>query len=217
MGLNEWKHFVEDSGITLTKLVGVIVLCFARSEIFVVRTPKSIALCRSWSLAWVDLNGYVLVHTGVLLPNVLCFGYNRLLAWAHFLTCKLIWTYLLPSTDLAWPPRTDSCTCCGFQVILSLAGPPPLHLDLEEQQQRDEASSSPLSWVIPDFFSLNSAFTLLLMRNIKNQTIRINSVDILCIKVMWQVHSSMAQSMTCWYNFLTNVYKENMEKWRVWS
>lgn len=92
--MNE-KHVVGDSGITLTKLVGVMVLCFARSEIFVVTALKLVALCSSWSLARVNSNGYVLVHAGVLLPNVLGFGYNRLLAWARFLTCKLTWMDLL--------------------------------------------------------------------------------------------------------------------------
>lgn len=56
--MNE-KHVVGDSGITLTKLVGVMVLCFARSEIFVVRAPKFVALCSSWSLARVNSNGCV--------------------------------------------------------------------------------------------------------------------------------------------------------------
>ncbi|KAL1190184.1 hypothetical protein V5N11_016579 [Cardamine amara subsp. amara] len=76
------------SGITLTKLVGVIVLCFARSEIFVVYYFQMY---------------FALVIIGFL----------------HGLV-------FLP-------------------VILSLAGPPQLHLDLEEQQLRDEASSSPLN------------------------------------------------------------------------
>lgn len=41
------------------------------------------------------------MDTGVLLPNVLGTGYNRLLAWARFLTSKLTCNYLLPSTDVA--------------------------------------------------------------------------------------------------------------------
>lgn len=36
--LSSFFWLLFDSGITLTKLVGVIVLCFARSEIFVVST-----------------------------------------------------------------------------------------------------------------------------------------------------------------------------------
>lgn len=86
----------EDSGITLTKLVGVMVLCFARSEIFVVRTPtKYVALC-SFLVSCLSSNGYCIgAYTGVLLSNVLGFGYNRLLAWARFLTCKLICYHLL--------------------------------------------------------------------------------------------------------------------------
>ncbi|CAE6150022.1 unnamed protein product [Arabidopsis arenosa] len=72
------------SGITLTKLVGVIVLCFARSEIFVVYYFQMY-------LALVIIG---FLHGLVFLP-----------------------------------------------VILSLAGPPQLHLDIE-QQQTDEASSS---------------------------------------------------------------------------
>ncbi|XP_019086605.1 PREDICTED: Niemann-Pick C1 protein-like isoform X3 [Camelina sativa] len=76
------------SGITLTKLVGVIVLCFARSEIFVVYYFQMY-------LALVIIG---FLHGLVFLP-----------------------------------------------VILSLAGPPQLHLDIEEQQQADEASSSLLN------------------------------------------------------------------------
>uniref|UniRef100_A0A1J3K9G7 Niemann-Pick C1 protein n=1 Tax=Noccaea caerulescens TaxID=107243 RepID=A0A1J3K9G7_NOCCA len=78
------------SGITLTKLVGVIVLCFARSEIFVVYYFQMY-------LALVIIG---FLHGLVFLP-----------------------------------------------VILSLAGPPQLHLDMdmEEQQGRDEASSSRLN------------------------------------------------------------------------
>ncbi|XP_019088059.1 PREDICTED: Niemann-Pick C1 protein-like [Camelina sativa] len=76
------------SGITLTKLVGVIVLCFARSEIFVVYYFQMY-------LALVIIG---FLHGLVFLP-----------------------------------------------VILSLAGPPQLHLDIEEQQQADQASSSLLN------------------------------------------------------------------------
>ncbi|CAH2075793.1 unnamed protein product [Thlaspi arvense] len=76
------------SGITLTKLVGVIVLCFARSEIFVVYYFQMY-------LALVIIG---FLHGLVFLP-----------------------------------------------VILSLVGPPQLHLDIEDQQRRDEASSSLLN------------------------------------------------------------------------
>ncbi|KAJ4880028.1 Patched family protein [Raphanus sativus] len=77
------------SGITLTKLVGVMVLCFARSEIFVVYYFQMY-------LALVIIG---FLHGLVFLP-----------------------------------------------VILSLAGPPQIHLDTEEEQQRrDEASSSLLN------------------------------------------------------------------------
>ncbi|ESQ53074.1 hypothetical protein EUTSA_v10024233mg [Eutrema salsugineum] len=76
------------SGITLTKLVGVIVLCFARSEIFVVYYFQMY-------LALVIIG---FLHGLVFLP-----------------------------------------------VILSLAGPPQLHLGIVEQQRRDEASSSLLN------------------------------------------------------------------------
>ncbi|KAL0798721.1 hypothetical protein Bca101_053896 [Brassica carinata] len=77
------------SGITLTKLVGVMVLCFARSEIFVVYYFQMY-------LALVIIG---FLHGLVFLP-----------------------------------------------VILSLAGPPQIHLDTEEEEQgRDEASSSLLN------------------------------------------------------------------------
>ncbi|WZZ10259.1 hypothetical protein YC2023_096180 [Brassica napus] len=47
-----------DSGITLTKLVGVMVLCFARSEIFVVRTPTKYVALWSFLVSCLSSNGY---------------------------------------------------------------------------------------------------------------------------------------------------------------
>ncbi|CAH8338602.1 unnamed protein product [Eruca vesicaria subsp. sativa] len=75
------------SGITLTKLVGVMVLCFARSEIFVVYYFQMY-------LALVIIG---FLHGLVFLP-----------------------------------------------VILSLVGPPQIHLDTEEEEQRREEASSSL-------------------------------------------------------------------------
>lgn len=74
------------SGITLTKLVGVLVLCFSRTEIFVV-------FDRCWLRFIHQKDPFCstakLFFAGVLFQNVPCFGAAWFLAWACTFACKI--------------------------------------------------------------------------------------------------------------------------------
>lgn len=80
------------SGITLTKLVGVVVLCFAKSELFVVlwSIPLIILI---YLLPTSENVKWYFCFAGLLLPNVPGFGYYRILTWACVFACKSIEFY----------------------------------------------------------------------------------------------------------------------------
>ncbi|PON66253.1 Niemann-Pick C type protein [Parasponia andersonii] len=81
------------SGITLTKLVGVIVLCFARSEIFVVFEFFSFYLSDAFD-AQVDGSSSCLGFAGLLLSDVPGIGSHWFLARPCIFTCGIesIWS-----------------------------------------------------------------------------------------------------------------------------
>lgn len=93
------------SGITLTKLCGVIVLCFSRSEIFVVGLPL---FCHSHVSSTRDAESMCASSAGLLLPNVSCIGPHRFLAWSRVSTSKLI-NLLITSYYLIFTITSPPC------------------------------------------------------------------------------------------------------------
>jgi len=94
------------SGITLTKLVGVIVLCFSTSELFVV-----CAYCPwlQYLIVWsINVKSSFWAFAGVLLPDVPGLGYHWLLAWSCVSTSKsVVFGVTLQMTSFSWRHEID--------------------------------------------------------------------------------------------------------------
>lgn len=81
------------SGITLTKLVGVLVLCFSRTEVFVVFLNTSTLTDFIHHFVLLVMSYFSL--EGLLFQNVSCFGASWFLARASLFTCKILNTLFI--------------------------------------------------------------------------------------------------------------------------
>lgn len=135
------------SGITLTKLVGVVVLCFAKSELFVVlwSIPLIILI---YLLPTSENVKWYFCFAGLLLPNVPGFGYYRILTWACVFACKSIEFYC--HSSFYYLSSTCDIQClitvffCGLQVVLSMFGPPSIFVPIEKEPELETSTLSHL-------------------------------------------------------------------------